>query len=67
MQRALFKLSGTEIPVKPLFDGEEDSTAVYERVDSNFRAIVPFIEETVERWNSRTQILKMGHKSNAAA
>ncbi len=59
----MFMLSGTEVHVE---ETEEDSTAdtIYKRLDSNFSVIVPFVEETVDRWNSRSQLLKStGHKS----
>jgi hypothetical protein len=50
-------LSGTTIKVKEIPDeGLEESTAesIYQTLDFNFKAMVPFIEETVDRWNSRT-------------
>jgi protein AATF/BFR2 len=68
-QRELFKLSGTTIKIKEVPEDDEESTAdsLYKTLDSNFTSMQPFLEETVDRWNSRTQMLKTlnqgSHKS----
>jgi protein AATF/BFR2 len=69
VQRELFKLSGTTIKIKEVPEDDEESTAdsLYKTLDSNFTSMQPFLEETVDRWNSRTQMLKTlnqgAHKS----
>lgn len=43
--------------VKEINDEDlEDSTAdsIFKTVDQNFNEVLPFIEETIDRWNSRT-------------
>ena len=54
-QRDLFKLSETPVAIQE-FDDEEESTVdtMYKTLDHNFQQVLPFVEETVERWNSRT-------------
>jgi hypothetical protein len=69
VQRELFKLSGTTIKIKEFPEDDEESTAdtLYKTLDSNFTNMQGFLEETVDRWNSRTQMLKSlnqgAHKS----
>jgi len=48
-------VSETSIPIQELED-EEESTAdtIWETIEANHRAMAPFIEETIDRWNSRT-------------
>jgi protein AATF/BFR2 len=60
VQRELFKLSGTTIKIKEVPEDDEESTTdtLYKTLDSNFSSMQPFLEETVDRWNSRTQMLK---------
>lgn len=41
---------------------EEDkkltANEIFKTVDANFKEMLPFVEETVDRWNSRTMIIK---------
>ena len=66
-QKELFKLSGTAVNIQIFSEDEEESTvdSIYKTLDSNFTQMLPFVEETVDRWNSRTQAIKNigGHKS----
>ena len=58
----MFKVSETKVTLNyPTDDGkskEDISTdQLWSRLDSNFNQCLPFIEETIERWNGRTQLL----------
>lgn len=72
IQKELFTLSETTVKVKsfPDEDQDNDSTAdsLFKIVDHNFSQVLPFAEETIARWNSRTQTLKSinQHKSSTA-
>lgn len=71
IQKDLFTLSETTVKVKSFPDEEgNESTAdsLFKIVDHNFSQLLPFAEETIERWNSRTQTLKSinQHKTSAA-
>ena len=58
----MFKVSETKIyldyptdPEPPKLDEAEMSTdKLWRSIDANFNQCVPFIEETIEKWNSRT-------------
>ena len=62
LQKAMFKVSETKIylnyptdPEPPKPDEAEMSTdKLWRSIDANFNQCVPFIEETIEKWNSRT-------------
>ena len=62
IQKDLFTLSETTVKVKtfPEEDQSNESTtdSLFRIVDHNFSQVVPFVEETIDRWNSRTQTLK---------
>jgi hypothetical protein len=62
IQKDLFTLSETTVKVKtfPEEDQSNESTtdSLFRIVDHNFSQVVPFAEETIDRWNSRTQTLK---------
>jgi Apoptosis antagonizing transcription factor len=64
VQRELFALSETTVKVKNLpedIDQEDNETtadSIYKTLDSNFNQMLPFVEETIDRWNSRTQMMK---------
>jgi hypothetical protein len=65
-------LSETTVKVKTFPEddlGNESTTdSLFKIVDHNFSQVLPFVEETIDRWNSRTQTLKSinQHKSSAA-
>jgi len=58
IQKELFTLSETTVKIKtfPDNDNDNESTAdsLFKTLDQNFSSMLPFIEETVDRWNSRT-------------
>jgi hypothetical protein len=68
----LFTLSETTVKVKTFPEddiGNESTTdSLFKIADHNFSQVLPFVEETIDRWNSRTQTLKSinQHKSSAA-
>jgi hypothetical protein len=53
--------------VRDFPDDEEESTAdsIFSLIDSNFSQVLPFVEETIEKWNSRTQMIKNINSSSA--
>ena len=53
----MFEVSETSI--KMGFPESEDPSLdhLWRQLDSNFGKCLPFIEETVDRWNQRTKIL----------
>lgn len=53
LQKALFELSETAIEVE-----EPQDTKLFEGIDANFQRMLPFVEDTIDKWASRTQILK---------
>lgn len=53
LQKALFELSETAIEVE-----EPQDDDLFEAIDGNFGRMLPFVEDTIEKWASRTQILK---------
>ena len=64
LQKDLFTLSETSIKVKEFPKHEEDesnestSDSIFATLDQNFKSVLPFVEETIEKWNSRTQMIK---------
>lgn len=60
LQKELFKLSETTVAVRDFPSDEQESTAdsIYKVIDHNFSQVLPFVEETIEKWNSRTQMIK---------
>jgi Apoptosis antagonizing transcription factor len=68
LQKELFALSETEVKTKTfpdhaLTDNESTSDSMFEVLDHNFKQVLPFVEGTVDRWNTRTQtVLKNNAK-----
>ena len=61
LQKALFTISETKIDIE-VPKGDE----IFEAVDKNFERVLPFVNETVDRWNSRTMLAKnLGQKSKS--
>ena len=52
-QKLLFKLSQTDINVEDV-DTDASSTKIWKSIDANFSKTMPFIEDTIDRWNERT-------------
>ena len=59
----MFKVSETKILLEyPADVSTDDETTIatdqlWNELDSNFNKTLPFVEETIERWNGRTQLL----------
>lgn len=60
LQKQLFMISETSIKLKTIDEQSEDtkSQEIYKILDHNFSQMMPFVEETVDRWNSRTMMIK---------
>ena len=58
IQKFMFKVAKTDInfkyPKGEIDDENIKVDALWSHLDNNFGLVLPFIEETVERWNSRT-------------
>ena len=58
IQKELFTLSETTVKIKAFPEGDNDNETttdtLFKTLDQNFSSMLPFIEETVDRWNSRT-------------
>lgn len=52
----MFKLSETKIVLEPT-DQDNSTQEIWNTLESNFAKTVPFIEETIEKWNSRTKLI----------
>lgn len=51
----LYVNSETNLDLKPLSE-KASSHEIWECLEGNFEAQVPFIESTINRWNDRTQL-----------
>ena len=71
----MFRVSETKIHLeypsdassKESDDVELTTDKLWNSIDANFNKCLPFIEETIEKWNSRTQLLgnlKQSSKKN---
>jgi len=52
----MFKLSETQIEFEDVPDAGK-SDECWKVLDVNFARTLPFIEETIEKWNSRTKLI----------
>ena len=56
----MFKLSETQIDIEELPTSSEDDLSadeLWRTIDSNFSNTLPFVEETIEKWNTRTKLI----------
>lgn len=68
------QISDTKIDLVDLAEDETNfeeektisSELIWKRLDGNFAKTLPFVEETVDRWNSRVQLAKGGPTSAQA-
>ena len=64
----MFKLSETQIELQTV-DPEVDSVStgeLWNTLDSNFAKTLPYINETIEKWNSRTKLINnLGHATQS--
>ena len=54
----MFKISETKVKIKDV-SIEDTNEKMFKRLDENFSNVLPFAEETIERWNSRNQLSGM--------
>ena len=53
----MFKLSETKIDLTPIDVEKGTIKELWNTLESNFANCLPFIEETIEKWNSRTKLI----------
>ena len=54
----MFKLSETKIDLNSVQDTDKSSSEqLWTTLESNFDKCLPFVEETIEKWNSRTKLI----------
>ena len=59
----MFKIAETNVklkyPADDLEEGKEELPLdeLWQKLDKNFSLTLPFIEQTIDRWNSQTQVL----------
>ena len=51
-------MSETSIQINEVDENESSLEGLWETLETNENRMMPFIEETIERWNNRTQIMK---------
>ena len=56
LQKVMFKISETQIDIKEV-DEDQKLDQIWDTIDGNFQRTLPFIEQTVEKWNSRTRLI----------
>lgn len=57
VQRMLFDLSETKIDIEEIVESDKNNNYLndmWSKLETNFDNTVPFIEETIEKWNTRT-------------
>jgi len=56
----MFRISETDVKLKyPREEDEDDdldTDRLWRKLDQNFSQALPFIEQTVDRWNSKTML-----------
>lgn len=65
-QKSLFEISNTNVKVKKVDTDTDNLEDLWTQLDSNFQATVPFLENTINRWNSMTQPALLNQKGKAA-
>lgn len=62
-QKSLFEISSTNVKIKKVDTDTDKLEDIWNQLDTNFKATVPFIENTINRWNSITQPALLNQKS----
>ena len=62
LQKQMFKVAETNIslkyPIEELKQSEDIATEdLWNKLNQNFNQSLPFVEQTIDRWNNQTQIL----------
>ena len=55
-QKLLYKASETKVDVKEIQEAD-DEDQMWKKIDRNIGKSLPFIEDAIDRWNGRTQVL----------
>ena len=63
IQKDLFKISETSIKLQDI-DEQDSNDKLWKKLDSNFSKVIPFAEQTIEKWNSRNQQINMQKSKN---
>lgn len=58
LQKNLFNISETSVKVDEIPSEDSKTEDVWGILDKNFSNVLPFVEETIDKWNSRTLIIK---------
>ena len=69
-QAEMFKLSETKIDIEEIDVSNEDdypSDELWQTIDTNFARTLPFIEETIEKWNTRTKLISQTHGQKSSS
>jgi ribosome assembly protein YihI (activator of Der GTPase) len=59
----MFRISETNVklkyPADELEEGKEEQSLdeLWSKLDKNFSITLPFVEQTIDRWNNQTQLL----------
>eukprot|EP00347_Sterkiella_histriomuscorum_P006693 403351797 len=76
LQKQLFHLSETSIKLQEVQSTKDNSDnedisadKLFKVIDGNFQEMMPFVEETIDRWNNRTMMIKNlgGNQSKSKA
>lgn len=63
LQKQMFRISETNVklkyPADELEEGKEEQSLdeLWSKLDKNFSITLPFVEQTIDRWNNQTQLL----------
>ena len=57
VQEEMFRISETKIKLSALKTDSASLKEIWNTLDSNFTKTLPFIEDTIEKWNSRTKLI----------
>ena len=58
LQKNLFNISETSVKVDEIPSEDSKTEEIWGILDQNFSNVLPFVEETIDKWNSRTLIIK---------
>ena len=56
-QNIMFKISETKIELNPVEIEKSSSEEIWNTIESNFAKSLPFVEQTIEKWNSHTKLI----------
>ena len=53
----MFKLSQTQIHIEERVNEDSKTEEIWDQINDNFSKTLPFIEQTIEKWNSKTRLI----------